>query len=191
MNQKVAATVLLTVLVLSVCFVTLASTSDRPFFFSDVQNIDSLHPQLTAAASVMAGTNLHSNSTQPLDQPTRLEIYSYIKSNPGTHFRGICNSLGLPVGVVQYHLNVLERAGLVTVHVDGQNKRFFEQNNTYTKTDMQLISLMRHNTAGENSCNFSPNWLSNPQGHCIKSGHFVSGINLANESTQEDWAGQR
>jgi predicted transcriptional regulator len=97
----------------------------------------------------MIGASLHSNSTHPLDQPTRQQIYSYIKANPGVHFRGICNGLGLSVGEVQYHLSVLEHANLIKPFADGQNKRYFENNNTYTKTKMQLISLLRHETAGK------------------------------------------
>ena len=135
-------------LTVSVFFTAAASTSNRPIFFSDFQHINSLHPQLTVSVPIIVGASLHSNSTQqPLDQPTRLEIYSFIKNNPGVHFRGICNGLGLSVGVLQYHLSVLEKAGLITVYSDGQNKRYF--NNAYTQTDMKLISLVRHETAAK------------------------------------------
>ena len=148
-NQK-AATVMLVMLTVSICFaaVATASTSERPFFLCDFQNINNLHPQLTATVPLMVGASLHSNQTQPLDQPTRLEIYSFIQSNPGVHFRGICDGLGLSVGVVQYHLAVLEKAGYITTYSDGQNKRYFEQN-AYTQTEMKLISQARHETAGK------------------------------------------
>jgi predicted transcriptional regulator len=61
---------------------------------------------------------------------------------------GICDGLGLSVGVVQYHLSVLEQAGLITAYADGQNKRYFETN-TFTEKGMQLISLMRHETTAK------------------------------------------
>ncbi len=144
MNQKVALAVVLTALTLSVCFIAAASASDRPYFFSDIQHIGSLQ-ELSASIPIVVGTTLHSN---PLDQPTRHEIYSYIKDNPGVHFRGICDGLGLSVGVVQYHLNVLEHAGLINTVTDGQNKRYLEHS-AFTKTDVQLTVLMRHNTTAK------------------------------------------
>jgi predicted transcriptional regulator len=115
--------------------------------FGGSQHVGSLQ-QLSAFAPVVIGVSLQHGSAQPLDQPTRLEIYNYIKDNPGVHFRGICDALGLPVGVVQYHLSVLEHAGLISSYTEGQNKRYFEYNE-FTKTDMQLISLMRHETTAK------------------------------------------
>ena len=101
--------------------------------------------QLSASVSIVVGASLHSN---PLDQPTRHEIYTYIKDNPGVHFRGICDALDLSVGVVQYHLSVLEKAGLIDSHADGQNIRYFEHS-AAAKTDVKLTSLMRHDTTAK------------------------------------------
>jgi predicted transcriptional regulator len=148
LDRKVAAIILLTALTISVCFTAAASVSERPIFFSDFQNINNLHPQLAAAFPLLVGANLHGNSNQTLDQPTRLEIYSFIKSNPGVHFRGVCGGLGLSVGVVQYHLSVLERACFITSFGDGQNRRFFEAG-VFSQSDLKLISLVRHDTAAE------------------------------------------
>ena len=134
-------------LTLSVCFTAVAFASDRPIFFSDFQHVNNLH-QLSVSIPIVLGASLHSNSTQPLDQPTRLEIYNFVKSNPGVHFRGICDRLDLSVGVVQYHLSILEHAGFITVYTDGQNKRYFEHN-AFTKTEVKLISLMRHETTAK------------------------------------------
>ena len=147
MNRKVALTILLAALTLTMVFVATANASDRPIYFSDFQHLGSLR-QLSASAPVVLGASLHSNATQPLDQSTRLEIYSYIKENPGVHFRGISESLDLSVGVVQYHLGVLEHAALITAHFDGQYKRFFERG-VFTETDITLISLVRHETTAK------------------------------------------
>jgi predicted transcriptional regulator len=146
LNRKAALTILLAMLIFSVAFTAAASSSDRPFFF-EAQHASNLE-QITASVPIVLGASLHGNCAQPLDQATRMQIHTYIKNNPGVHFRGICDALGLSVGVVQYHLSVLERAGLITACADGQNKRYFE-NNVYTKTDMQLISLMRHGTTAK------------------------------------------
>jgi predicted transcriptional regulator len=146
LNQKAAITILLTMLIFSVAFTAAASSPERPFFF-EAQHVGNLQ-QLTASVPIVLGASLHANSAQPLDQPSRLQIYTYIKNNPGVHFRGICDGVGLSVGVVQYHLSVLEQAGLITAYADGQNKRYFETN-AFTEKGMQLISLMRHETTAK------------------------------------------
>jgi predicted transcriptional regulator len=133
--------------VLSVCFTAAASVSNTFSPFSGSQHVGSLQ-QLSAVAPVVIGVSLQHGSAQPLDQPTRLEIYNFIKDNPGVHFRGICVSLDLSVGVVQYHLSVLEHAGLIVSYTDGQNKRYFEDN-AFAKAEMQLISLMKHETTAK------------------------------------------
>jgi predicted transcriptional regulator len=91
---------------------------------------------------MVIGVSYHSDPTT-LNQPTRAEIYSYIQDNPGVHFRGICEGLGMSVGVVQYHLDVLMHAGLIVGFSDGNNKRYFEAG-TYTQGETELISLARH-----------------------------------------------
>jgi predicted transcriptional regulator len=138
---------MLALLTVSICL-TAAASVERPIFFSDFQNISNLHPQLSAAVPLLVGTNLHGNSTPILDQPTRLEVYNFIKSNPGVHFRGVCEGLDLSVGVVQYHVSVLESKGFIQSFCDGQNKRYFEFH-TFSTAEMKLVSLARHDGAGK------------------------------------------
>lgn len=40
-------------------------------------------------------------------------IYEYIENNPGVYLRKIVKDLGLPMGLVQYHLDILQREGLI------------------------------------------------------------------------------
>lgn len=61
-----------------------------------------------------------------LEQPTRNSIYELIKLNPGLHFRSICRVLDKKMGVVQYHLKVLEKSHLIRSVRDGRYKFFFE-----------------------------------------------------------------
>ncbi|MEX2718946.1 MAG: winged helix-turn-helix transcriptional regulator [Candidatus Sigynarchaeota archaeon] len=56
---------------------------------------------------------------------TRESIFALIASNPGIHFRDICRRLNKEIGVIQYHLRVLERFNLVTSERDGRFTRFF------------------------------------------------------------------
>jgi predicted transcriptional regulator len=83
-----------------------------------------------------------------LNQTTRIQIYNFITNNPGINFRGICNSLTLPIGVVQYHLAVLMKGGLVSNRRDGRNKRYFESKK-FSSIEMKIISVLRHETAGK------------------------------------------
>jgi len=89
--------------------------------------------------------NAAETSASALNNSTRLEIYNFIQTNPGTQFRGICNQLGISIGLAQFHLGVLKKAGLITFIRDGKYKRFF-QTKKYTQKTMQLIALLRHNT---------------------------------------------
>jgi DNA-binding transcriptional ArsR family regulator len=83
----------------------------------------------------------------PLWNSTRTEIYDFIAANPGVQFRGICNDLGLSVGLAQFHLGVLTKAGLVSFFRDGKYKRFFESKR-FSRKQMKIISLFRHETTG-------------------------------------------
>ena len=77
-----------------------------------------------------------------------MSIYNFVTINPGTHFRDLCDYLSLPIGVVQYHLGLLTRAGLLSIRRDGRYKRYFE-NRRFTEAEMKVISLLRHETAGK------------------------------------------
>lgn len=81
-----------------------------------------------------------------LNNSTRIEIYDFIKANPGVQFRGICNGLGLAIGLAQFHLGVLKKVGLISFIRDGRYKRYFESKK-FSQREMGIISLLRHETA--------------------------------------------
>jgi DNA-binding transcriptional ArsR family regulator len=83
----------------------------------------------------------------PQRNSTRTEIYDFIAANPGVSFRGICNALGLSIGLAQFHLGVLTKAGLVSYIRDGKYKRFFAANR-FSKKQMKIIAVLRHKTVG-------------------------------------------
>jgi predicted transcriptional regulator len=155
LNRKAALTILLIMLTISISFAAAANVPNGLPELGRVQHVDNLH-QLTLFVPIVLGASLHSNSTPPLNQPTRIEINNFITNNPGVHFRGICDTLGLSVGVVQYHLGLLERTGFIMGFTDGQNKRYFEHN-VFTQTDMKLISLVRHETTAKILATLSQN----------------------------------
>jgi DNA-binding transcriptional ArsR family regulator len=90
--------------------------------------------------------DVNAQGQSPFGNGTRMQIYDFIKENPGIQFRGICASLSLPVGLAQYHLGVLIKSGLVSFTRDGRYKRFF-QSKKFSKKEIIAISLMRHKTA--------------------------------------------
>jgi DNA-binding transcriptional ArsR family regulator len=81
----------------------------------------------------------------PLNNSTRVDIYDFIKDNPGVQFRGICNELGMSVGLAQFHLGVLKKAGLISFIRDGRYKRYFESKK-FSEKEMMIISLLRCKT---------------------------------------------
>ena len=85
-------------------------------------------------------------SQSVLTNSTRSQIYDFVSANPGVSFRAICSALFLPVGLAEYHLGVLVRAGLVSFVRDGRYKRFFVAKR-FSKRDMATICLLRHKTA--------------------------------------------
>lgn len=90
--------------------------------------------------------NFSANSQTPLNNGTRTQIYNYIEGNPGVQFRGVCAGLSIPVGLAQYHLGVLIKAGLVSFIRDGRYKRFFPAKK-FSRKEMLTIALLRHKTA--------------------------------------------
>jgi len=83
-----------------------------------------------------------------LNSSTRLAIFNYVTNKPGVHFRGICSGLGLPVGVAQYHLALLTKAGLLASARDRRYKRYIKAGR-YSQEEVEVISAMRCGTARE------------------------------------------
>jgi predicted transcriptional regulator len=79
------------------------------------------------------------------NQSTRIQIYNLIQNNPGIYFREICDCLGLSIGTVQYHLDLLMKRGFVTAKQDGRYKRYFEAEK-YAEPEMRMISFLKHST---------------------------------------------
>ncbi|MHA1584033.1 MAG: winged helix-turn-helix transcriptional regulator [Promethearchaeota archaeon] len=98
------------------------------------------------------------NKQDVLEQGTRNAIYELIKNNEGLHFRKICRILEKKMGVVQYHVSVLEKAGLIRAIRDGRYKCFFptERRNNMVAPDQrdmiqealreQIITSLRRKT---------------------------------------------
>jgi len=79
------------------------------------------------------------------DNTTRMSIFSFIGSNPGVQFRAICSGLGLSVGVVQFHLGVLEKKCVITSLCVGKYKRFFVSGK-FSYKEMETIAALKLGT---------------------------------------------
>jgi predicted transcriptional regulator len=136
------AAVVLSILLLSLAIVVTAQNSS--FNFALQNNIDRSQQYIfTAPITLSIG-----NPQYSLNQSTRADIYSYVENNPGIHFRGLCDNLGLSIGRAQYHTGILVSAGFLTVYSDGKIKRFFVRGK-YSLAKMKIISMLRHQTRGD------------------------------------------
>jgi len=80
-----------------------------------------------------------------ISQSARMDILLFVENNPGSHFRLICSSLGLCIGVVQYNVGRLEEDGLVYSRRFGRYRRFY-LSGMFDDSLMGVISLLRIGT---------------------------------------------
>ncbi len=82
---------------------------------------------------------IQNNDRVELEQNTRSRIYNLIRDDEGIHLREVCRKLDKKMGVIQYHINVLEKAGLISSLKDGRYRRFFINNNHESNDKRSLI----------------------------------------------------
>lgn len=71
-----------------------------------------------------------------LKNAQRKRILEFITDNPGIHYRAILDDLELPMGVLSYHLNRLEKGQYIKSRQDGMYRRFFIKS---TRTEMRFF----------------------------------------------------
>ncbi|RLF68915.1 MAG: hypothetical protein DRN57_02530 [Thermoplasmata archaeon] len=75
-----------------------------------------------------------------LKQKNRKKIYEHIMNHPGDHFRAIQRAVGLEVGTLSHHMNILEKEQLIVSEQDGNNRCFWVAG---VKRDTGKIRLSR------------------------------------------------
>jgi DNA-binding transcriptional ArsR family regulator len=60
-----------------------------------------------------------------LELKRRREIYEFISKNSGLHMRDISRKINIPFTTMQYHLNYLEKKGLIISKDDGKYIRYY------------------------------------------------------------------
>ena len=79
---------------------------------------------------------------EALDLENRKRIYDCVSRYPGTYLREIQKNLEMEMGVLEYHLNYLERKGLLSSEMDGRLRRFYVSEEV-SFLDRRLLGLMR------------------------------------------------
>lgn len=59
---------------------------------------------------------------------SRRKVFDLVRSKPGVHLREISREAKLPLGTAVYHLECLQRAGVLVARQDGRYKRWFTSN---------------------------------------------------------------
>ncbi|WP_160329501.1 winged helix-turn-helix transcriptional regulator [Methanofollis ethanolicus] len=81
-----------------------------------------------------------------LDNPARLEIFHFIKENPGVHFREILRTLSLARGTLGYHIHIMEEEGLLRTIQGRGRKHYFTAGSPYPVEEGILITVLRNDS---------------------------------------------
>lgn len=84
-----------------------------------------------------------------LENGNRLKMYNFIKENPGIYFRELIAQLKINKGTAEYHLKILELAGLITSLQNKGYKRYFLNDSTFSKSDQAVLSALREDMPGK------------------------------------------
>jgi predicted transcriptional regulator len=76
----------------------------------------------------------------------RKMIFQQISKYPGTYLREMEKTLSLSLGDLQYHLQQLEKANLISSHDDGRRKRYFVKAEV-NFFDREIISFVKIRTS--------------------------------------------
>jgi predicted transcriptional regulator len=75
--------------------------------------------------------------------PSRKAVHGCVAENAGAHLRDVARRCGLPLGTALYHLDCLERAGLLVARRDGRYKRYFPASGI-GRREKEVLCLLRH-----------------------------------------------
>jgi predicted transcriptional regulator len=89
----------------------------------------------------------YEGSPQP-EANTADQILQFIQENPSCHLRKIKMELDLAMGTIQYHLDKLEKAGMITSQRQGLHKYYFVVG-AFEENEKQLLEILSNETARE------------------------------------------
>ncbi|SDJ84839.1 winged helix-turn-helix transcriptional regulator [Methanoculleus thermophilus] len=81
-----------------------------------------------------------------LDNPRRLEILSFIKANPGLHFRELLRTMSVARGTLDYHVRVMVSGGLLKAVPEKGRIHYFPADSRYSAEEETLIIAMENDS---------------------------------------------
>jgi predicted transcriptional regulator len=85
---------------------------------------------------------------EPLELENRRKIFCFISDKPGTHMRDILRELDMQPGLLSYHLDQLEKAGIIRSETDGYWRRYYLIEG-FPMRDRKIVSLFRQSSTRE------------------------------------------
>ena len=90
----------------------------------------------------MAITPKEEIQDKALELEIRQSIYSLISTSPGLHFREIQRRTKIATGQLTYHLNYLQKVGLIKIENDGEYLRYYAHIKI-TDDERRILELVR------------------------------------------------
>ena len=102
---------------------------------------------LYAFAAILVPLYMRVRRGKVLDNFVRGRVYEYIRQYPGAHFRMIMSGLKQSMGVVRYHLVILQKMDMVRSENDGNLKRFYpisetDEEDLIPPLQIRILSLL-------------------------------------------------
>ncbi len=144
MGRRPASSIL--VLLMLIFFFSYLALTCAPYENGQLLKTPQVHFEAAVFASFLFNPGEQATAAL-LNQTTRMTVFNFVKDNPGFHFRAMSDCLKMPIGVLQYHLGLLVKGGLISAYSDGRYKRYFESGK-FTENELKAISILRHKTAG-------------------------------------------
>jgi predicted transcriptional regulator len=77
-----------------------------------------------------------------LDLDVRKAVYNFISQNPGLSINEISKKLNLPDSIINNHLNILKKIGIIIERPEGRDIRYFVAEKI-NEVDKKIISLLK------------------------------------------------
>ncbi|HLE97449.1 MAG TPA: helix-turn-helix domain-containing protein [Candidatus Thermoplasmatota archaeon] len=83
--------------------------------------------------------------SKALELESRRRVYQHLLRIPGAHMREIGRVLGMPMGTLEYHLNYLVKAGLLSAREDPRYTRYFPTGGV-DRREKDVLAVLRQET---------------------------------------------
>ena len=148
-NRRKISVTLIIAFVVIVASIVSAGTLETSSRKHDSYNFGALSSLIPAATTAISASGQEGQQNALANLSNREIIVQYIALNPGLYLRELSEDLGLPMGVIQYHIWSLVKEGQVEDYRDSRYRRFFATAANYQMVEKRIISLLRQETVGK------------------------------------------